>query len=763
MRIFHNRPLAFFCFVFITVSLLISDGGRNTDIVAMILLAIPAITIAVITVCVAIFNRQRQIMLFRLCFALFAIIAAILAPLSHYFLDDAKRDSALSYVGERYVSFTVIEEKYEGSYSSEYLVITEGIDGEAKRLRCTMACAFPDAFDVGDKIYAKADIRPCGEEILGYARYADAGEYVQGAVYERSHFAVISKGNENAEIKINKIKLAFSRHMDRIFGEGSELAKGFLLGDTEDLSVEILRDFRRSGTSHLLAVSGLHMSVILGSFGFLLEKLYVSKRARSVILSLAAFALLAITGFSMSACRSVFMLWIVYISYLYVKENDPLTTLFLAVSIIMLILPYSVNDIGLWLSFLATLGLITAWQPISVMLSRGNRSGVKGRAKYILKRIFLSLLLTFICNAFICFVVWICFGEISSVAILSNPILSPLSSVYMILVLLSCMIPPLSFVTVLLGDVIVNTASLFSRIPGAVISLGYPFAAPIIIIMTLALAVMLVIKLPKKWIILLPPTLAVVAFGVCLSVHSAVLRDSLFVDYYSEDKNELFVISEGNSTVVCDMSYGSYSFMNNTYRLMSSRYSTEISDLVLTHYHARHPASVEKMLRKTIVRRVCLPSPQDSAETNYAKAIAELCGSYGVDLYVYSDAERLEIGDSAFCAFYREDKREDGEHSALCAIIYKGDDTVAYISPESHSSSLSGVADILARECDNVIFGLHGREAAERYSYSFKEDAECVFYSSPRLYSLSDVKFGEYDVYVKKNNEYTEPFVFVLD
>lgn len=763
MRIFHNRPLAFFCFVFIALSLLISDGGRDADLIAVLLLAIAAIIISAITVCIVILNKKRQRAIFRLCFVLFAIIAAILAPLSHYFLDDAKRDSALLCTGERYVSFTVIEEKYEGSYSSEYLVITEGVDGKAKRLRCTMVCAFPDAFDVGEKIYAKVDIKPSGEEILGYIRYAEIGEYVQGAIYERSHFAIISEENENLEIKINKIKLACSRYMDRIFGEDSALAKGFLLGDTEELPVEILRDFRRSGTSHLLAVSGLHISVILGSLGFLLEKLYVSKRARSVIISFAAFALLALTGFSMSACRSVFMLWIVYISYLYLKENDPLTTLFLAVSIIMLLLPSSVKDVGLWLSFLATLGLITAWQPISVMLSRGNRSGVKGRAKYILKRIFLSLLLTFICNAFICFVVWICFGEISTVAILSNPVLSPLSSVYMILVLLSCMVPPLSYVTVILGDVIVYIARLFSGIDGAVISLEYPFAPPIIIIMTLAIAVMLVIKLPKKTIILLPPALGVIAFGICLSVHSAVLSDSIFVDYYSEDKNELFVITDGNSSVVCDMSYGSYSFMSNTYRFMSGRYSTEISDLVLTHYHARHPASVEKMLRKSIVRRVCLPSPRDSVEIEYAKAIAELCMTYGADIYIYSDSERLDIGEGAFCAFYREDKREDGEHPSLCAMICKGNEAVAYISPESHNSSLSGVADILARECINIIFGSHGVEATERYSYSFREDAECVFYSSVRLYSLSDVRPGEYNVYIKKNEEDTEPFALIID
>jgi hypothetical protein len=349
------------------------------------------------------------------------------------------------------------------------------------------------------------------------------------------------------------------------------------------------------------------------------------------------------------------------------------------------------------------------------------------------------------------------------ISILSNPILSPLSSVYMILALLSCLVPPLSYIAVLFGDAIVSIAGSFSRIPGAMVSLEYSFAAPIIIIMTLAIALMLIIRLKRKWIILIPPAAGVIVFSICLAVHTVMLGNSATVDYYFEDKNELFVISEGNSAVICDMSNGAYSFMKSGYTLMSDRCVTEISDVVLTHYHALHPASLEKIFKRSIVRRACLPYPKDSREIDAARDIAGLCESYGVELYIYRDSESFEVGKSIRCAFYREEIRDDGAHPSLCAVIGGESETIAYISSESHTGTLGGVARTLASECDNIIFGYHGRGPKERYSYDISPGAESIFYACRELYALSDIKHGDTPVYLPPSDEIDIPYILVLD
>jgi hypothetical protein len=228
---------------------------------------------------------------YKTVFILLVVISAMLAPLSHLGFVDSRREAALKLVGERYVSFVVISEKYEGEYSSEYLVSTESIDKQGGAYKCLMICTFPDAFEVGDKIYAKAELYPAGEELFGYNRYASDGEYLQGVIQNETDYALISKGNKSLSIAIGSIRNAFSDYISSIFGdEHSGLARGFLLGDKSGLSPVALRDLKRSGTLHLLAVSGLHMSVVIGSLGFLLTRLGVKRGIRSVILSVFALA-----------------------------------------------------------------------------------------------------------------------------------------------------------------------------------------------------------------------------------------------------------------------------------------------------------------------------------------------------------------------------------------------------------------------------------------------------------------------------------------
>lgn len=737
MRLFHNRSLAFLCFIFIATAVFLSNVGYNIKIISAIILG--AVTLALIFA--LIFTSKNRSANLKVTFCFLCILSALLAPLSHLLLVDTEEQKALGYKGERLVSFTVLYEEYKGEHSSEYLVRTESIDNNAEELKMIMVCSFSTDFKAGDKILARAELVPVGTELLGYTRVRGYGEYVQGIIYEDTHFAKLSEGNMNASILILKLKDAFTEHIDAVFTpEHSALAKGFLLGDTSGLKGDELRDFRRSGTSHLLAVSGMHMSVLVGAIGFLLTKCGVPIRPRSFLLSLCAFLLLALSGFSMSACRSVIMLWIVYMSRLYVKENDSVTTLFVAVAFLMLILPSSVSDLSLWLSFLATLGLITVWQPLSIKLSKGDRKGFLGKLKYYSKKLFLSVLLTFICNAFICLAVWYCFGEISIVALLSNPILSPLSSVYMILVMICCIfgsITPLVFITSLLGDLILNIASFFSEISGAVISLRYGFAAPIIILMTFGIIVMLLIKLRRKWLILLPPVLAVIAFSVCLSVHTLLVGTDVRANYYVKDNNELIVLTKGHQAAVIDNSYGSYSFLRAISEIASDECATEISELVLTHYHSRHEASIEKLMRSLIIRNVYLPSPKNAEELERAKNIAEISEQQGATVKIYTNADKIDLLDSSWCSLVREYEREDTSHPSLLALVGNKRETLAYISPETHSSDIAGIAKEAVSKCDKVIFGNHGKAPLTSFDYPVNENSDCIFYSSSELYRLS--------------------------
>ena len=61
-----------------------------------------------------------------------------------------------------------------------------------------------------------------------------------------------------------------------IDGQAGELVSAITLGDRSGLSYETSRDFRRAGAMHLLALSGLHMAIVMGICDFILKKLSVT-------------------------------------------------------------------------------------------------------------------------------------------------------------------------------------------------------------------------------------------------------------------------------------------------------------------------------------------------------------------------------------------------------------------------------------------------------------------------------------------------------
>ena len=66
-------------------------------------------------------------------------------------------------------------------------------------------------------------------------------------------------------------------------GDEGALSKALLIGDKSDISPNLYNDFRISGVSHLMAVSGLHLSAVSGFILFILKRLRIKDKAAAVI------------------------------------------------------------------------------------------------------------------------------------------------------------------------------------------------------------------------------------------------------------------------------------------------------------------------------------------------------------------------------------------------------------------------------------------------------------------------------------------------
>ena len=150
-------------------------------------------------------------------------------------------------------------------------------------------------------------------------------------------------------------------------GEMNEDAGGVLaamtVGDRNHLSSALRSAYRGAGLSHVLVVSGLHVSILCGDILSSLlpyewEQSYRRRRYRAIFKALLAVLLAGVTGFTPSVCRAAVAVWVSALGVWVYGASDALTSLAAAGILMTARNSYAVCDIGFELSFAAVLGTL---------------------------------------------------------------------------------------------------------------------------------------------------------------------------------------------------------------------------------------------------------------------------------------------------------------------------------------------------------------------------------------------------------------------
>lgn len=155
--------------------------------------------------------------------------------------------------------------------------------------------------------------------------------------------------------------------------EAQALAQGMLLGDKSALPMEMIRDFRTAGMSHILAVSGLHIGIIMSVIWMLLKPvewlvlLTAPVRMRTYYLLGDAKRLLTIVvtvvyvwyiGAPPSAVRAAIMLSLCLVGWMLHRPTSAWRCLLLAALVLLAWDPWTITTPGFQLSFLAVAGIL---------------------------------------------------------------------------------------------------------------------------------------------------------------------------------------------------------------------------------------------------------------------------------------------------------------------------------------------------------------------------------------------------------------------
>ena len=150
------------------------------------------------------------------------------------------------------------------------------------------------------------------------------------------------------------------------------------VGDRSGLSAQLRNAYRGAGLSHVLVVSGMHVSILCGDILSVLlpyrwEQSYRSRKRRTIWKSLLALVLMGVTGFTPSVRRAAMAVWVSALGMWVWGPSDTLTSLAAAGILMTAANSYAVWDIGFELSFAAVVGTVAGGACIRRMQDARDR------------------------------------------------------------------------------------------------------------------------------------------------------------------------------------------------------------------------------------------------------------------------------------------------------------------------------------------------------------------------------------------------------
>lgn len=361
--------------------------------------------------------------------------------------------------------------------------------------------------EFGDFIefYGTIEIPPIARNYMGfdYQRYLKSKK-IYGTIITKNNVKILKHNQSDLVEKLwYDVKNNMKEKIYKLLPENSrELCLGILVGERKDISEEISNNFRKSNLTHMLAVSGAHVSYIILGLTILLCKTRYKFRKIFMIIFLMFF--MGLTGFTPSIQRASLMTILTLIAGLVHRKQDIYTNLSLSCLIILASNPYSILDIGFQLSYAGTIGIILFYEKISEEVKKKIISGynrkninsdnnVKKEKREILKKIISYIVdiiaVTISANLIIIPIMAVNFNTISFTFWISNLLAGPLLGFIVIFGFISYLVSLLSmsvaniiaFPLNLLIYLLIDIAKFCSEIPLSSVMIRTPFIFEILI------------------------------------------------------------------------------------------------------------------------------------------------------------------------------------------------------------------------------------------------------------------------------------------
>ena len=563
---------------------------------------------------------------------------------------------------------TIVSSKKEKQYINEYKIETEKINNIKLKKKFILLTKNKE-IEYGNKIKLEGTyIKPSKSRNyrgFDYSNYLKT-ENIYGTIEQNGKIELIKEKNINYFfIILYKVKNKIIKNINNKFPEETRgVFLGILLGDKNSIEEDVRQNFADSSLSHILAVSGTHISYVVICISVLFKKLKLNKNIRKVLTSLVLFMYLYLVDFSVSATRAVIMSTIVIMQMLFYRKQDTITTIAFSSIIILINNPYSILNIGFLLSYGGTIGIILFVNRISIE----SKEDFFQRFKSYLKDI---CIVTISAQTIIMPIIIYYFNTISFTFIISNIIASliigPIIMIGLVIIAISFFkIPIISLIIRfynILIVILVRTADIISKIPMSKIYLKTPTTLEIIFYYSVVFLIALLIYIKKSNRKFIKKTIQIDIYNLknffinnrnkvlifisivsLISITSIKIPKELKINFIDVGQGDSCLITTPQNKKVIVDSGGSESYdvgKNVLLPYLLDKRITKIDYIMISHFDTDHCKGFEYVLENIKVKNVIISKQSETSE-NF-KQIMKIIRKKRINLIIVQKETKIKI------------------------------------------------------------------------------------------------------------------------
>ncbi len=364
---------------------------------------------------------------------------------------------------------------------------------QVKKVRISMAHNQAANIKKNDLVKMKVKLFPLSRSVLPGT--FDFGFYLKMSEIEATGFAIgdveiLSENSNRIKGAIDHARsLIYKRLLKHCEKDVGNFLAAILIGETRAIPKQVANNMRDTGASHILSVSGLHLSLVsmiffvssrfLLNFSNYIAYNYNIKIMSAIISISGSFLYLQISGGNIAASRAFIMVTIFIASIILGRNVHLMRSVMLAAFCILSVMPEYIYHPSFQLSFMAVFCLVSMCQLFTSDYALFPQIGDGYFAKikfYLLGNIYSSLAASLITAPYVIYH----FYKFANYSLLMNLIAVPIMSfVIMPLALLALILMPVSFESIILYilnifvKIIINSADYIAHLPKSVLYIGY--------------------------------------------------------------------------------------------------------------------------------------------------------------------------------------------------------------------------------------------------------------------------------------------------